>query len=184
MLVVVAILVLLASLLFPALRSAREAAFAVKCAGNLRQIGVAASLYTDDYDGVWPIGAYSQNGDRSRWDTSWHDLLAPRLGTGTVFFCPSAPLSTPYRWAYGCNRFISGWFLGANGAMISKPEQEVFVSEKRSGDWVVWSPLERSDPYWTPLDRRHANRVNILWADGHVSAKDPANLIMRVEWRG
>lgn len=184
LLVVIAILALLASLLFPVLRTAREAAFAVKCVGHLRSIGQAAQLYTADYDGVWPIGAYSRNGDRSRWDTSWHDELAPILGTGAVLYCPSAPLNITYRHSFGVNRFVSGWFLGANGAMMVHPEQVIFVSEKLGADWVAYAPYERSEPYWTPLDVRHSGKVNVLYADGRVVARDPAPLIMRVEWRG
>ncbi|MBI4475033.1 MAG: prepilin-type N-terminal cleavage/methylation domain-containing protein, partial [Acidobacteria bacterium] len=49
LLVVVAIVLLLAALLLPALRNARESAQTAKCAQNLRQIGIACRLYGDDY---------------------------------------------------------------------------------------------------------------------------------------
>jgi prepilin-type processing-associated H-X9-DG protein/prepilin-type N-terminal cleavage/methylation domain-containing protein len=185
LLVVISILVLLASLLYPALRSARDAAFAVKCVGNLRSIGQAAQLYTADYDDYWPQGAYSADGDRRRWDTSWHDLLASCLGTGAVFYCPSAPTKgVTYRSCFGANRFISGWFLGANGSMVIYPEQTIFVTEKLSADWPAWAPREKGEPYWLPLDARHSGKVNILWCDGHVASRDPAALVMRVAWKG
>ena len=57
LLVVIAIICILAALLFPAFTSAREKARQAACGSNLRQLGLAFSLYTDDYDDALP-GAY------------------------------------------------------------------------------------------------------------------------------
>ena len=56
LLVVVAIIAILAALLLPALKSAREQAILVVCQSNLRQSGVACTSYTIDYDGAFPYG--------------------------------------------------------------------------------------------------------------------------------
>ena len=54
LLVVVTIIALLAALLLPALRKAREAAYRTLCAGRQRQIGVAFALYAGDAGGITP----------------------------------------------------------------------------------------------------------------------------------
>lgn len=54
LLVVVAIIAILAALLLPALQRAKESAKAAKCMSNLRQIGVAALSYTEDWNGHSP----------------------------------------------------------------------------------------------------------------------------------
>ena len=49
LLVVIAIIAILASLLLPALGRARESGKRAVCASNLHQIGVAATMYVDDW---------------------------------------------------------------------------------------------------------------------------------------
>jgi prepilin-type N-terminal cleavage/methylation domain-containing protein len=54
LLVVIAIIGLLAAILFPVLAASRKRAYAATCQSNLRQLGVALSLYTADYEGKIP----------------------------------------------------------------------------------------------------------------------------------
>lgn len=54
LLVVIAILSILASLLIPTLRAARQKAISTHCRSNLRQLGIAARLYADDARGRLP----------------------------------------------------------------------------------------------------------------------------------
>lgn len=56
LLVVIAIIGILASLLLPALSTARKAGRAAVCQSNMKQLGLACQRYTDDYDGLVPIG--------------------------------------------------------------------------------------------------------------------------------
>src|SRR5690606_19642579 len=50
MLVIVAIISLLAMILFPAFQSARNMARSTVCQSNLKQLGMAVALYVQDYD--------------------------------------------------------------------------------------------------------------------------------------
>jgi prepilin-type N-terminal cleavage/methylation domain-containing protein len=54
LLVVIGIIALLISILLPSLNKARKAAVTLKCASNLRQIGVGYQLYASDNRGWWP----------------------------------------------------------------------------------------------------------------------------------
>jgi prepilin-type N-terminal cleavage/methylation domain-containing protein len=57
LLVVIAIIAILAAILFPAFARARENARRASCQSNLKQIGLGAMQYTQDYDETLPPGA-------------------------------------------------------------------------------------------------------------------------------
>ncbi len=71
LLVVIAIIAILVGLLLPALGAARASARSMVCSSNLRQMGMASSMYSDDARGVIP--AFSWKGGVTQ-DTPYADL--------------------------------------------------------------------------------------------------------------
>lgn len=57
LLVVISIIGILASLMLPGLSSAKEQARMTTCINNLRQLGIAISLYIDDFEFKYPPGS-------------------------------------------------------------------------------------------------------------------------------
>src|ERR1700752_3914875 len=54
LLVVIAIIAILAAILFPVFAQARAKARSISCMSNVRQVGTAFHMYTQDYDEVTP----------------------------------------------------------------------------------------------------------------------------------
>src|SRR5262245_24681814 len=98
LLVVIAIIAILAAILFPVFAQAREQARAAQCLSNLKQIGTAVLMYTQDYDELYPIDASScgsgagRSQPCSKWNPDWRpeSQTAPYLKNTGVFFCPSS----------------------------------------------------------------------------------------------
>jgi prepilin-type N-terminal cleavage/methylation domain-containing protein/prepilin-type processing-associated H-X9-DG protein len=90
LLVVIAIIAILAAILFPVFAQAREKARQSSCLSNMRQIGTAGMMYTQDYDGMF-VPPYKYYGAQSNvtflyW---WDDLLQPYAKNRGIMICPS-----------------------------------------------------------------------------------------------
>ncbi len=92
LLVVLAVIAVLASLLLPAFGKAKEAARATACLSNLRQIGIALQLYTQDNNNRLPImrdKSFDTNAPSTNALPGVEVVLTNHLGSVKVLKCPS-----------------------------------------------------------------------------------------------
>jgi prepilin-type N-terminal cleavage/methylation domain-containing protein len=93
LLVTIAIIVVLASLLLPALARAKEHARRAKCIGNLRQVAEAAKLFSHDHDGRHPWHTRVSEGGTYGADAAvaWKNFsaLSNDMPAPAVLVCPS-----------------------------------------------------------------------------------------------
>lgn len=175
LLVVVAIIAILAAILFPVFAQAKRAAKKTVCLSNMRQIGVAVTLYNSDYDDGFPRTMDTSSGEPvtvSWWAVhNYQEALNPYIkmgrggvdssgdskGKGSIWFEPSDPdRSVPVMWAsYSDNGFITG--MNRNAGQIAEPSSTVF-STLREKDWsrVVGVPIpspvpagDAAHPFWS-----------------------------------
>ena len=73
LLVVIAIIGILASMLLPALGKARARAVAAECVSNMRQLGLAATMYFDDANQYIPQDEYDAGGTDL---PTWPDVIS------------------------------------------------------------------------------------------------------------
>ena len=86
LLVVIAIIAILAAILFPVFARARENARRSSCQSNLKQIGLGALQYSQDYDEkVVPTRWYYAGGSH----VPFASLLQPYIKSTQLFKCPS-----------------------------------------------------------------------------------------------
>ena len=135
------ILPLLISILLPSLNRAREAGNRVKCASNLRQLGLAAMMYANENKGAYPPDLptlYKADGQLDP-----HVLICPATTHTAATGTPSFQLGKDLSYVY----------VG-NGLTITAPMNAVVAYEQ---------PADH-----TPGQKGPRSAGNVLFADGHV----------------
>ena len=197
LLIVIAIIAILASMLLPALNSARARARAMKCISNLKQWGMATFMYAgNNNDVLFPT-------------LGWHNTktLTDELGMSYYFkdsnfdritdnrlLCPDALVATLWpqygvhvHGSYGMSwRNTDAGCVGADKVIlayklsrISRPVIRLLFTDTTGA--VVNIPRENAPTYyingetniWSDVAFRHNNlrSANVLYFDGHVSPK-------------
>jgi prepilin-type N-terminal cleavage/methylation domain-containing protein/prepilin-type processing-associated H-X9-DG protein len=130
LLVVIAIIAILAAILFPVFAQAREKARATTCLSNLKQIGIAVSMYTQDYDNQYPsqqkdgVLVNLPNGPvvYPNEEQNYMTALFPYIKNTQIFVCPSDK-PNPGTGDYAVHKLKGGWANGYhfNGTFLSNP---------------------------------------------------------------
>ena len=112
LLVVIAIIAILAAILFPVFAQAREKARAISCLSNTKQFGLAALMYSQDYDELLNGPAIRTRwGEETplsqwywgrRWKT-WPELVHPYVKSLELFTCPNRRDSPYYTYCINVN---------------------------------------------------------------------------------
>lgn len=211
LLVVIAIIGVLAAMLLPALSRAREAARSAVCKGQLRQLGMALTLYADEF-AHYPYGADFEQG------RLWYNTLGPFFNEERrLLDCPSYRGETGFTWmknlilyrggSYGYNGFGSrsrGYYyltthdvLGLGGdrpyqpdagalrpvpaSRVRVPSDMIAVADSMQTPWNVTSYLLTIADGLTTDDKRHTRGSNVVFCDGHVELIPNDTLVAPVE---
>jgi prepilin-type processing-associated H-X9-DG protein/prepilin-type N-terminal cleavage/methylation domain-containing protein len=183
LLIVIAVIAILVSLLMPGLKAARDKARAIECGGRLKAIGLANSMYRNDYSDYYPVKGcgFFDSGLLPSWAENFagNDYLS---GEKTVIFrCPSRE-SSPPDWtpaiSYGVNWRNADnnaeWDYFASGKDIKKPSAYVTHADTIYYAGHAKWPNQAYCFGWKKtregvVQTRHSGGANTVMGDGHVS---------------
>lgn len=157
LLVVIGIIGILMGMLMPAMSRAKQKAHRISCMNNIRQVGLAATMYTTDYDQEYPRRMHLTNGWMFALKSYYGNNHATNNVNGKewnskVLKCPAD------RWLEWRSYLINGWndYWAANlpkgeydrvmnweyehgmkDSNIKEPSDTVVFGEKRIGSYHV-----------------------------------------------
>ena len=197
LLVVIAIIAILAAMLLPALNKARSKAEQAGCLSQLKQLGLAMTMYTGDNDNRYVFWQYALRDTYGVEGPMWFAALYPYVENKKIYECdviarngchPTScrattwgnTVDTPV--SYGYNEVMSNG--GPKTNFLRKPETQLMLGDCRTtlGGWQWRDYFLRyifvlDDQGWNgccdvdgpkPINPPHSGGSNIGCADGHV----------------
>lgn len=170
-LVVIAIIAILAAILFPVFARARENARRSSCQSNLKQLTLAVVQYTQDYDERFPLGLWVDGVGNHH---TALDNIQPYLKSTQVGICPSdsdppdvnlgLPGSMPVSYTANDKISTAPMFSGLNPVTLAEIKQSARLP-------LIWDAINTSTNPFMPnviAARRHLEGANCAFVDGHV----------------
>jgi prepilin-type N-terminal cleavage/methylation domain-containing protein/prepilin-type processing-associated H-X9-DG protein len=184
LLVVIAIIAVLAAMLLPALATAKQKAKTTQCKSNLRQVGLAYTMYADDADGRYPISGHVIGWNQTDPNTqapSWMQQLIAYSQNTNVYHCPADK-----QWFFSYFNGTRAAFIAAgraaavNSRLIRYPSAYVLSGDTAWDNGVTTEDADKDDYsqncvggpdngiQWIEW-RVHNQGQNLLFPDGHVA---------------
>jgi len=192
LLVVIAIIAILAAILFPVFLSAKARAGQAQCLSNLRQIGMATSMYMDESNGRYVIYCCPDPNNGNVTAGAWYVLMRKYSKTKLLARCPALP-NVGKTVSYWSNGYLNYWC--GYGGNTKPPATEASVRLRQSTVYLQDGPLSEPTPsmaifqaqhnWWGPphswvaskecldSERRHNGGANVLFCDWHVKLAKP-----------
>jgi prepilin-type N-terminal cleavage/methylation domain-containing protein/prepilin-type processing-associated H-X9-DG protein len=188
LLIVIAIISILATILFPVFGRARENARRAGCQSNLKQLGLGVAQYMQDYDSTYPRWQYAYTSGTTQ--ATWDVVVFPYTKSAQLLTCPSDSYSpevtvsaynnAKLKRSYTMPRNISEY--GIADATVPAPAKTVLLAERKgcynNGDahWIACSTAENIGEQLrrngtSDQEYRHLNTSNFLFFDGHVKVR-------------
>jgi prepilin-type processing-associated H-X9-DG protein/prepilin-type N-terminal cleavage/methylation domain-containing protein len=192
LLVVIAIIAILAGMLLPALKNAKDWAKSADCSNRLKQWGTALNMYADDNFEYFPI---IQDKTKAGW-LYWYQIMPtymPSVLTGkaatneggykSFIRCPAGTGDSGTYPDYAPNNFVFPrtiyadytWSTNGRGvrlSMLKNTSKLAMLIDCDSSQAMEINSLNKTNPSYSSgccVAYRHLGGANVLFADGHVS---------------
>jgi len=178
----------------------REKARQTSCASNLKQIGLAAQQYVEDYDETFPFVNFQSTSINGAQCSMFYEIY-PYIKSAQVFSCPSNPVNQvwagyanpgqgpvgyppiPASYAMPYQLFSSSFGAPHTDAWLQEPSAKLMFTESNTGypnlassePLLGWDNWNSGSNFTNEGFAGHTGTMNVCFCDGHVKNELPQN---------